>query len=909
MKRFFAILLVAVLLMTTMLPVFAAGEEPTAESEGQVKITVTDESGNPVSNVDYEVYTDYGKMSQTLVDSIITGADGMALFTLPYGDYTIIEFYLPGFHRNNPIALSLDSAYVEYQHTITPFYNAVSVNLKDTEGNPIPGATIGIGKYDSASVSWSGYAEITTDSTGAAFLDKLRTGYYYSYVKAATGYFIDKKTYTFSFNGNGRTTEQSLVAQRISGSVKVISTDNSGNPLSGVSYGVYDSQQTLAEELTTGADGSAVSGTLLYGDYELVERDAAEGYAPITEPIHFSIVTHGEVVQKTVTHGLNSGAVRIIVTGDNAPLPGAVFGVYNASTDEQADTLTTGSDGTATSAALSPGEYYLSQLTAPQGFTPIAASVGATVTAGNTADVFIYNTAVPANGYIRLTKLEEGTNKPLAGVVFGVYDASDNSKVEELTTGADGTAVCELPAGVYYLIELRGLDGYEITTDKTGITVNPGETAEITIYNALLPTTGYIRLTKKAEGTDALLPGAVFGVYTVSGDAKVAEMTTGADGTALIELTAGDYYLLEEKAPDGFTLSTERISVTVRAEETANITVTNEETPEVPGSYVKLVVLAEGTGERLPGAVYGLYAQGSDIKLGELTTGADGAASSAALLSGDYYLLGQTAPAGFLLDYEKANFHLDAGETETVTVFNVPDVPMMAVQVTGTLHLTKKAETSGELLPDAVFGIYDAVMDKRIGSITTGADGTAAYGLPEGNFYLVEEKAPEGFALDTERIPFSIILGDTTNVEVTNKAEQGGVRLTAKDGESDAALAEAVFGVYDAGDNKVSEMTTGANGTAFRELPAGVYYLLEQDLPADYSLCSDRYGFYVTTGHTSEVLVVKEHDAPAPDYEIPQTGEPFPWRNYALAALCLCMAFILTFYLTPSPGRKKRKCA
>jgi uncharacterized surface anchored protein len=284
-------------------------------------------------------------------------------------------------------------------------------------------------------------------------------------------------------------------------------------------------------------------------------------------------------------------------------------------------------------------------------------------------------------------------------VVFGIYRASDNAQTAELTTGADGTAVSgELPEGDYYLTELRGLDGYKVVTDKTGVTVKAGETAEITIYNALLPppppTTGYIRLIKKAEGTDEPLSGAVFGVYMVSGDVKVAELTTGADGKAVSgELPGGDYYLLEQTAPAGFSPITDKIGVTVNAGETAVVTVYNAQLPPPPPTtgYISLIKKAEGTNEPLSGAVFGVYTVSGDVKVEELITGADGKAISGELPGGDYYLLEQTAPAGFSPITDKIGVTVKAGEITEKTVYNAPwPVEPPPLPVTGYIRLIKK---------------------------------------------------------------------------------------------------------------------------------------------------------------------------------------------------------------------------
>jgi hypothetical protein len=52
------------------------------------------------------------------------------------------------------------------------------------------------------------------------------------------------------------------------------------------------------------------------------------------------------------------------------------------------------------------------------------------------------------------------SGNPLSSGVFGIYSASDNRLVTELTTGADGSVYTELAPGGYFLQELRATFGF-----------------------------------------------------------------------------------------------------------------------------------------------------------------------------------------------------------------------------------------------------------------------------------------------------------------------------------------------------------------------------------------------------------------------------------------------------------------
>ena len=80
---------------------------------------------------------------------------------------------------------------------------------------------------------------------------------------------------------------------------------------------------------------------------------------------------------------------------------------------------------------------------------------------------------------------------------------------------------------------------------------------------------------KKAAGSGQPLPGAVFEVFTLADNKKAGEIISGADGTAVLSLPAGDYYLLEKTAPAGFKLESARILFRIKAGAVVKVEVTN----------------------------------------------------------------------------------------------------------------------------------------------------------------------------------------------------------------------------------------------------------------------------------------------------------------------------------------------
>lgn len=113
--------------------------------------------------------------------------------------------------------------------------------------------------------------------------------------------------------------------------------------------------------------------------------------------------------------------------------------------------------------------------------------------------------------------------------------------------------------------------------------------------------TGELVLVKKAEQTGSPLAGAVFGVYRVSDDVKVGELTTKTDGKAELSLAVDDYYLLELKAPYGFLLEDTKILFSVVKDSTVTVEVTNQRDETITDSDVPLAPIEiPKTGEGVP---------------------------------------------------------------------------------------------------------------------------------------------------------------------------------------------------------------------------------------------------------------------------------------------------------------------
>ena len=280
------------------------------------------------------------------------------------------------------------------------------------------------------------------------------------------------------------------------------------------------------------------------------------------------------------------GAVRVSkISADNgAMLSGATFELMNGAGTVLA-TQTTGADGTARFDNLPAGSYIVREVGAPTGYKiAVNPSQAVTVAAGATSDVRFENDRV--NGKIRIVKRDALTKEALAGAVFTVTRLSAaegggavGEAVATLTTGADGTAETGwLQWGRYRVAETGVPEHYADGGFVTEIDcTEDGKTYTVEVENE--PTKGWIRLVKTDRLNGNLIEGVTFDIYENDeyGNALVADMTTGKDGTAVSPpLRKGRYIVRERGATAGYVMEEIALDATVRSDETTQLRATNQ---------------------------------------------------------------------------------------------------------------------------------------------------------------------------------------------------------------------------------------------------------------------------------------------------------------------------------------------
>ena len=252
----------------------------------------------------------------------------------------------------------------------------------------------------------------------------------------------------------------------------VVTDEDSGDPLSGVSVKAVDQEDGSTAASTTSNVSGGYTLKLPVGTFAITAEKS--GYqentlAPIT-------VQAKEELTRNITLKITGGAVTGTVTDKKTgePVSGAKITLSGAG---KTAVCTTGADGTYESEALPAGEYTVT-VTA-QGYSKYTGTV--TVTAqGATHEVRLDNIPATLKGSV-VTLDTNNQEQAVSGATVTLYDPDDTETPPvSVTSGADGTFTVEVPAGTYTLkVTAEGYVDHETTLT---LTANTETERKITLY-------------------------------------------------------------------------------------------------------------------------------------------------------------------------------------------------------------------------------------------------------------------------------------------------------------------------------------------------------------------------------------------------------------------------------------------
>ena len=582
---------------------------------------------------------------------------------------------------------------------------------------------------------------------------------------------------------------------------------------------------------------------LPFGNYELFEQQSPWGYVFDGEPVPFVVDGTQDVVtvekynvpQKgTITVSKEGEVFKSVVEsgGMYQPQyevqgqPGAVYditaledivtpdGTVHLKAGELAATLTTGSDGTATSEPLYLGRYQILERTAPDGMVidpepkEVTLSYAGQEVEITSASVGFVNERQKVE--ISLQKLLEqdetfsiGMNEEWKNITFGLFAAEELTAADGTSIPADGlmetigidengNAVfkTDIPCGASLYVKEIGTDDHYILSDKkypvafeyagqdvtkVQIQVNNGEAIENTLKRGKV--SGW-----KVDQDGFELAGAKIGLFCFDETEfteETAFLVTESNEIGYFEfdgVPVGNWAIREIAPPAAFVLTEETFPVEITEDgQTIEITIENQ---IIKGTAETTKVDADFPENKLSGAVFEVYADVDnngefnaeiDQLAGEMTETEPGLYQMKDFVYGNYFLHEKESPEFFQRDENYYPFSITENEA-IVRIETEAGVGFLNKAQTGSLKVVKTADD--DKIEGRTFKIIgtDFMGNPYEQEFQTDENGEIHVTLRVGEYTVSEvagEDAEKYILPDDQTI--EIKAGETTTVKMHNK--------------------------------------------------------------------------------------------------------------------------------------------
>lgn len=772
-------------------------------------------------------------LTGNVVDTYTTGIDGtVTIPNLNSGYYTVEETQAPaGYIKDTiihtPYVSPGKTVEVTFSNRTTPFITVRT--LISGTNTPIPNCTVSLYSNETGSI----VRTATTDANGLFTFTDLNPGNYTAkFEYAPDGYTI----VTASQNVNVTTTKGGLATLFADSNSSIIVTLYDGTTREGLSNAIFqvrDALGNLVETITTGADGTAVTGKLAPGRYTVSEFFAPNGYAPETVTQHVQVVNNESSKLNFVNYHKTAIVVYAYDMGGN-PIPNVSYIIRNGRTGKEVSTILTDAAGVAVSEALDPDVYTVIENIVPDGYVlynPIQAR-----TVVNTNEATTLRFVHVAQSAIKMETVDDKTGEGIPGAVYQVMEANGDFQANFVTDENGDAYTQQLPAGTYYVKQIVAPDGYLLNTTTQTIRVTKDELNLAKFSNTQM---SRIVIQNTIQGSDFGLAGCSFTVEDSTGK-QVFHATTDKSGLLTTgDLAPGRYTVKEIQVADGYTA----VQVTRTVDVTSNLA-TTVKFENIPKTCIIIHLTDEADPSKgLSGVTFQVRSIDGKF-VTEVVTDAAGKAITEALTPGKYEVNQFTAAPGYnkVTTYQWAN--VTAGQNALVEFTNA--------KISG-LTIQALVEGTHKGLSGAVFEIYHE-NGKLVKTVTSDATGIINIGDLAPDIYLIKEiTVPDGYTARTTSQKVTVTTDDPTTATFYHTTESG-LTVNLTDAESGAFLKGGVFRVYQANGDYVGEYTTNASGQfVVPSLAAGKYTVEMITAPDGYVI--DTTPHYVTIKDDQNVVL------------------------------------------------------
>ena len=717
---------------------YTGGGEPDPK-ETALKIVKLEEGTKiPLEGAVFSVYDPEGRK----VGSFSTGPDGTVIIPLTLeGHYTVTEEIPPQYHLLPEERTQHTD--VEYDKVATlTFWNApygsIRVQKVSDTGDALNGVTVQIKHIESGEVQTA-----KTKIGGMAVFDHLKPGgWEVREVAGISGWIADTDTVQTVSVVAGKTSDVTILNKELPG-LRIIKYERGTmKAMPDVSFEIFRDAESLGI-FQTDEFGEILLTDCKPGTYRAEERDTGgDGHVLDTTPQEVELKA-GDGIKKLVFFNDRLPGIHLIKVDSSdlsKPIPNARFRFEAVDGSFGPVEYTTLEDGTIDLSKLPVGALVVTELDCP-GYVIDDAQRIIHLDGNEQAQFVFTNSKLPS---LHLYK-ESSDSKPLGGVTYRLAKIEDGSRYLDRTTGPDGSIVWEgLEPGVYSLKETSTVADHLLDPTEYHVQLFPGKDATICLQNNKRPN---LTIWKHDADNSAPIKGTVFLVKGADGH-SVAEVTTGADGSATVpNLLPGVYEVIEKSVPSPYLLDAPSQLVTLYPNRNRDVYFENHKSPTI-----EIIKENSITHDRLPNVRFQVWYASNDTETGELndlgvfTTDENGrielTGPANGLRDGWFRVKELAPPAGFSIkDSDTQEAFIPAGKGHTFLFENTP---------LSALCVWKYDSKTGAAIEGAVFqvrylsGNTSGTGGTVIGTYRTSVNGSFTVTNCKAGTYIIEELSSDG---------------------------------------------------------------------------------------------------------------------------------------------------------------------
>lgn len=616
-----------------------------------------------VANVTFEIYDDNGKQ----VFHGTTDNTGY-LYTgdLPAGKYTIKQMNT----ANGYTAVETTKIVTVTHNVLTTVvfeqkaHTSLVIELIDAASKDALAGS----RFKVQDINGNYITTVVTDEGGTAIVTGLAAGkYMITQVEAPEGYILEG-TYQWAEIKTGvEKTYVKFTNNRISGLTIRALDRNTQAPLAGVIFEIYEENGKLVQTVTTDATGVVTVTNLAPGSYLVKEKKGPDGYQIDTDTQKVTITNNANSTL-TFNHVVNANlTLRAVDAKSGAVIAGVTFHVTKADGTYVGE-YTTGANGLVQLAATAPADYTVNVMSVPDGYILNTTSRTFTVKANvQVQETFVIDQE--SGAAVRVIEAQTGN---------GVKDVQlkitklDGTLVGNFTSNGQGYINVDLKPGEYVAWQTYIPDGYEKDPQPHNFVVKANVTTNIELE---VVKQSHVRI----QVIDATTKVGVYNVQveiTDSVNNYIGRYKTDNEGFIYLDtvLKSGRYKVTMLTVPEGYVKDTTPKTIEIGLNETTDIKW------EITGQQGQLTITtlsaADNTlmgirkGARLQGAVYQIVDKSGNV-VATIYGDSYGEAHSGALAIGEYYIQQIQAPAGYMVNDQRATVRISSkNDNVKITVYN-----------------------------------------------------------------------------------------------------------------------------------------------------------------------------------------------------------------------------------------------